>query len=94
MAYKEHYALLSDALKQLPIRLTTHNGGAFFWLRVPIKQNDILCQYLLEHEIIISPGDLFSTTSLKGYFRLSITHLDSSQIYQVIQVLKNFFITL
>lgn len=94
MAYKEHYALLSDALKQLPIRLTTHNGGAFFWLRVPIKQYDILCQYLLEHEIIISPGDLFSTTSLKGYFRLSITHLDSSQIYQVIQVLKNFFITL
>lgn len=89
--FTERYHLLSNALQQLPLRLAIHQSGLFFWIRVSLKEYDALCQYLLTHDIIISPGDLFATTSLRGYFRLSITHLDLPQTYQVIQVFNNFF---
>lgn len=91
--FEKRYSLLYDAFRQLPLRIASLNGGVFFWLRVPVKQYELLCQHLLEHEIIISPGDLFATTNLKGYLRLSITHLDSVKIYQVIQAFKDFFTT-
>lgn len=89
--FENHYSQITKALMPLPLRMTCLNGGAFLWIRVPVKQYDALCQYLLENDIIISPGALFTTTHLKGYFRLSITHLDSEKIDYIIKVFEHFF---
>lgn len=89
--FKKYYSQISKALLPLPLRITSLDGGAFLWIRVPLRQYETLCQYLLENDIIISPGALFTTTHLKGYFRLSITHLDSEKIHLISKVFEDFF---
>ena len=90
-AFSTNYKLLLNELSTLPIKISNCNGGISFWIRVPLKKYEDLCKYLLANDIIISPGELFSSTSIKGYFRLSITHLSPEDINTVISSLNNFF---
>ncbi|MGL6174256.1 MAG: PLP-dependent aminotransferase family protein [Cellulosilyticaceae bacterium] len=63
-------------------------GGLFFWIKpIDISLSD-LCTIFIENNIIISPGDLFSTLNSVDYFRLSISSLSDEQIHKLIHTLK------
>ncbi len=90
--YQYFYNLLQE--KKLPLRISTHIGGLWFWLQIPIEYYDALCDYLTKHHIIVSPGDLFSNLPLSTkHIRLSISQLSMSEIQQVIAVFDSFFKT-
>ncbi len=89
--FKERYFFLYDALSKLPLRLSSTHGGLSFWLRVPLKQYDAFCNNLLAKGIIVSPGEIFTTKTLKGYVRLSFTHLDANTLPLVVRELTLFF---
>ena len=89
--FSSNYNFLSNELSKLPLKISNQNGGISFWIRVPVKKYETLCKHLLANDIIISPGELFSTTPCKGHFRLSITHLSTDDIDYIISKLKYFF---
>ncbi len=89
--FYNNYQTLLQGLSTLPIKISNTNGGISFWIRISLKEYDELCRYLLENDIIISPGELYSSTSTKGYLRLSITHLSTDNITYIISILKCFF---
>ncbi len=89
--FSQNYDLLVNALKDLPLKVSALNGCTFLWIRVPKNKYDSLCNHLLSYDIIVSPGELFSTSSLKGYFRVSITHLNKTEIDKLIFALNDFF---
>ncbi len=90
-SFTNNYNLLVNSLKELPIKISALNGCTFLWIRVPKTKYDELCNHLLSYDIIVSPGELFSTGSLRGYFRISITHLTESEIDKIIFALNKFF---
>ncbi|MEG0353014.1 MAG: PLP-dependent aminotransferase family protein [Cellulosilyticaceae bacterium] len=62
-------------------------GGLFFWIKPLDISLSELCTIFIENNIIISPGDLFSTLNSIDYFRLSISSLSFEQIDKLIATL-------
>lgn len=80
-------ALTSPASSLTP--LFTH-GGTFLWLKINRWDQQAFFNYLNGHHLIIAPGELFSTTPLSDYFRLSIGELTHDTLTEVIQILLDY----
>jgi len=78
----ERYRYLLESLEPLKPHLsyTPTHGGLSLWCKVAEKDYELLCQKLTKKEVIIAPGELFSNSALKGYFRLSISNLSYPDI--------------
>lgn len=87
---KLRYQTLTAELNSLDDMLTytSHWGGLSVWCHVPEIVYSDFCQALATMGIIIAPSELFSTTSIKGYFRLSIGELPTENINELILALK------
>lgn len=87
---KLRYQTLAAELKSFDDTLTytSHWGGLSFWCHVPEIIYSDFCQSLAAMGIIIAPSELFSTTSIKGYFRLSISELPMENISELLFAFK------
>ena len=84
------YRTLFTKLKGLEkfITYTDCSGGLSLWCHISEATYLNFCQALATKGIIIAPGELFSTHSIKGYFRLSISELSIEKIDELILTLK------
>ena len=70
------------------INYTAYWGGLSLWCHIPETTYSNFCKSVTTKDIIIAPGELFSATSLQGYFRLSISELPVEKIDELISILK------
>ena len=75
-----------------PLICTNPYGSLWLWCHVPDDSYIALCQKLTQKDIIIAPGELFSTTPLSGYFRLSISDLSLEAIDELVSTLKQYLL--
>lgn len=85
---KSRYAYLLQKLEPLhPIlQYTSSYGGLSIWCKVDPSLYPILLEQLTKQEVILAPGELFSTQSLDGYFRLSISNMSYEEIDELISL--------
>lgn len=84
--------LVSMLTKLNPLICTHPYGSLWLWCHVPDDSYIALCQKLTQKDIIIAPGELFSTTPLSGYFRLSISDLSLEAIDELVSTLKQYLL--
>ena len=86
---KERYHYLLQKLELLHTNLsyTDTHGGLSLWCKISEPLYESLCQNLTKKEIIIAPGELFSSTPLNGYFRLSISNISFEEIDELVFLL-------
>ncbi len=91
---KLRYQTLLSKLKLLEeiIDYVAYLGGLSLWCHVPEAIYPNFCKTLTSKDIIIAPGELFSTVPLQGYFRLSISDLPTEKIEELIFMLKQCLI--
>lgn len=70
------------------ISYTDYSGGLSLWCHISETASRDFFETLTSKDIIVAPGELFSTTSLKDYFRLSISELPTENIDELILTLK------
>lgn len=58
-------------------------GGLWLWCHIPEAQYADFLQSLTEQSVIIAPGELFCTSNLAGYFRISISELSLDSINEL-----------
>lgn len=89
--YQSYYEQLLTCIQSLSyLSLAHHEGGLFFWLILPDAYYLDFCNYLTQHQLIIAPGELFSTTPLTGALRLSLSQLSDAKLEQVITILRSY----
>ena len=93
---KLRYETLLSKLKMLEetVECTPYFGGLSFWCHISQTIYPKFCNTLATKDIIIAPGELFSTSCLHGYFRLSISDLPVEKIEELILTLKQCLISL
>ena len=89
---RTHYEKVITALSSAasPLNLTYINGGPFLWLKLKSSRYTEFLNYLASHQLIVAPGELFSTSSLTGYIRLSISELTQANLDKVLQILLTY----
>src|SRR5262249_3985075 len=62
---------LTDFLRGKGYDVSGSAGAIYLWVRVPIANHEAFFTRLLEHGIVVSPGESFGTGG-EGYFRLAL----------------------
>jgi DNA-binding transcriptional MocR family regulator len=86
----EKYTKLYLGLSSLKDQVTLYgsHGGLFFWIK-PLRLSCLeVCKLFIQHNIIISPGSLFTYSGKTDYFRLSIPHLTLKHIDEIIKLVE------
>lgn len=91
--YDLRHRIMSKAInKYLPenIEYKETRGGFNFWFKLPNGySSDALYEYLIDRDILIAPGKIFTIDSEdNGYFRLSVTSIDSENIDESFKILS------
>lgn len=91
---KLRYEHLVSMLTQLhlPLICSNQSGSLWLWCQVSDDFYPTLCQQLTQKDIIIAPGELFSTMPLSGYFRLSISDLSIEAIDELVNCLNQYLL--
>ena len=88
----ERYQKVIRAISENSAFLTlTHIYGApFLWLKFIGKDHDHFLNYLAQHQLIIAPSEMFTSSSQGSFFRLSIGDLTLEALDQVIDILIQY----
>ncbi|ONI47014.1 hypothetical protein AN644_01955 [Candidatus Epulonipiscium fishelsonii] len=87
--YSKYMAVYEAISKRTDIFEIDNNiGGLFFWVKTTNIDITELHKMFLFNNIVVSPEDLFCTTSNNEYFRLSISSLNDLEIEQLILFLN------
>ncbi|MDF2613260.1 MAG: transcriptional regulator, GntR family with aminotransferase domain [Clostridia bacterium] len=87
---KEKYLHLYLGLSSLSDKLQIYSahGGLSFWLKPLYSSSEEICNLLIQHNIIVSPGTLFTYGNKAEYLRLSISHLNTAHIDEIVSILR------
>jgi DNA-binding transcriptional MocR family regulator len=85
----QHFTKVLEALCTSPLLcdIFTDKGGLFFWIAPQQQSVDALVQFFLNHNIILSPGNLFTTHQHTPYIRLSIAALTAYDVEKLIDAI-------
>ena len=88
----ERYQKLIKVLNEeaSSLALTYTNGAPFLWLNFIGNDYSAFLDYLARHQLIIAPSEMFSSSPLQNYFRLSIGDLNLESLDQVIDILTSY----
>lgn len=86
-----HYLLKRLAPIKDYLSYRSQPEGISLWCHT--NEYEALAEFLTQNEIIVAPGEIFTTSSIKGYFRISITNLTYEEIDEVAFFLSEFVYT-
>jgi aspartate/methionine/tyrosine aminotransferase len=75
---------LASYLTSRGYEVSGSQGAIYLWVKVPGQNSEAFCARLLEHGIVVSPGESFGVGG-EGYFRMALVP-GLEQIEQAIQV--------
>lgn len=84
------YQALISKLRPLEsfITHTSHYGGLFLWCHLEEKVNPLFFESLTSKEVIVAPGEIFSSLPLENYFRVSISQLSEEHMDEFVSILQ------
>ena len=86
---KRYHTLLSKLrLLESFLTHTHHYGGLFLWCHIEKQVAAYFLEALTAQDVIVAPGELFSTAPLDDYFRLSISQLSEENLEAFITTLE------
>lgn len=89
----EKYTKLYLGLSSLKdkVALYSSHGGLFFWIKPLRLSCQEVCSLFIQHNIIVSPGSLFTYSGKTDYFRLSTPHLTLKHVDEIINLVELSF---